>query len=184
VARALDAIAHAPAAPPGYPARIEHGVITGRRDVARMAEAGVVVVGQPSFLLLPAVGDAPVPVGLRAFAFRSMRDAGVIVAGSSDAPCIDFDVLVALRAAVTRKTRTGRKLHPDEALEVKDALAMYTRNAAIACGALDVTGTLEEGKRADLVVLSNDPIAAGLDGVAVQETWLAGERVFSRPAQA
>jgi predicted amidohydrolase YtcJ len=183
IARALDAITRAAPSVPGFPSRIEHAVLTGARDVARMADAGVVVVGQPSFLLLPAFSDAPVPVGLKALAFRRMRDAGVVVAGSSDAPCVDFDVLVALRAATSRKTRTGRVLHADEALDVQDALAMYTRDAAIACGAQGVTGTLEVGKRADFVVLSGDPVASGLgrreDGVTVRETWLAGERVFA-----
>jgi predicted amidohydrolase YtcJ len=179
VARALDAIAHGGRVVEGFAPRVEHAILTSKEDVARIAGEGVVVVGQPPFLHFPAIGNAPIPPGLRALAFRSMRDAGVVVAASSDAPCIDFDVLFALRAATSRRTRDGRALHADEALDVRDALAMYTRDAARACGALDVTGTLEAGKRADIVVLSADPVAAGLDGVTLEETWLAGERVFA-----
>jgi predicted amidohydrolase YtcJ len=177
--RALDAIARAQNGSHGFAPRIEHAVLTGRGHRTRMAEAGVVVVGQPGFVRLPAFGDVPVPPGFKMLGYRSMREAGVVVAGSSDAPCIDFDVIAAVRAATSRKTRSGRVLHASEAMSLGEALSMYTRNAAIACGALDVTGTLEAGKRADLVVLSADPMASGIDGVRVVETWLAGERVYA-----
>jgi predicted amidohydrolase YtcJ len=184
IARALDAIGRAPRSVAGFAPRIEHALLTAKQDVRRIADTGSIVVSQPSFLHLPSIAEAPVPIGLKALAFRRMLDAGIVVAGSSDAPCIDFDVLFALRAATSRKTSTGRALHADEGVDVDEALRMYTRNAAIACGALGVTGTLEPGKRADLVVLSADPIATGLDGVTVEETWLAGEQVFAAKAQA
>lgn len=179
VQRALDAISRAGPIVGGFASRIEHAVLTDRSEVQQLADAGIIVVGQPAFLLLPAMRDAPVPVGLKLLRFRGMREAGVVVAGSSDAPCMGFDVLVAIRAAVLRRAAAGHALHQDEALDVHDALTMYTRDAAAACGALEVTGTLEQGKRADMVVLSKDPVATGLDGVSIDETWLAGDRVFA-----
>ena len=66
-------------------------------------------------------------------------------------------------------------------MSAEEVLAMYTREAARACGCLDVTGTLESGKRADLVVLSADPCARGveLEAVRVERTILAGKTVFA-----
>ena len=72
-------------------------------------------------------------------------------------------------------------LHPDEAIEPEQALGMYTREAAYAAGVEAETGTLEVGKRADLVVLSADPrSAAGLATAQVDRTVLGGETVFRR----
>ncbi len=92
----------------------------------------------------------------------------------------DFAPLEAMRAATTRTSATGRVLDPSERIEAFEALAMYTREAAYACGVSDARGTLSPGKRADLVVLSRDPLAAGaaLDGVRVERTLLGGEVVY------
>lgn len=114
---------------------------------------------------------------------RSMIAAGVRVAGSSDAPVQpSFDPLVGVHAAVTRSTRSGAPLHPEEAVDVMTALSLYTREAAHAAGRLDVCSTLEPGKRADLVILSADPRRAdtNLERLRVDATIVGGRTMHPR----
>jgi predicted amidohydrolase YtcJ len=179
-ARALDVLDGVPAAP-GWPHRIEHGLVTDAALLRRAADQGIQVVTQPGLLDALADGGMPAAPGLLLLALRSMRELGVIVASSSDAPAASFDPLAALRAAVRRERRAGGAFQPEEAVAAADWLAMATRDAARACGSLERAGTIEPGKRADLVALSRDPVtcpSARLADVEVSATWLAGERVF------
>ena len=86
------------------------------------------------------------------YAFRSLVDAGVVVAGSSDAPIESVDVLAAVQAAVTREG-----FEPAQALTVTEALGIYTTGAASVRGQVGETGAVAVGQRADLVVLGADP---------------------------
>lgn len=115
------------------------------------------------------------------FALRSLIDAGVRVAGSSDYPVVHFDPLAGIRAAVTRRLPSGRVLDADQAITVDEAIAMFTREAAAACGCLDTRGTLEVGKRADFVVL--DGSLDDLDSLRVRETHVGGVRLRSGVSQ-
>ncbi len=180
--RAITALAAAldehPASPPP---RIEHCTLLDDGLIGRMADAGLTVVAQPHFIsIFESEGIPPTP-GLRRVALRSMLDAGVHVAGSSDSPVTPFAPLLGIRSAITRRVGDGEPVDPDEAITPEQALALYTRGAARACGCAETCGTLEPGKRADLVVLSADPRvtdAAELDALAVEETVVGGETVF------
>src|SRR5262249_35657503 len=79
-------------------------------------------------------------------------------AGSSDAPVITADPLVAIRDAVLRQTSSGRVLGPGERLGVRDALALYTTEAAFAMRREHDIGSLEPGKLADFVILDRSPL--------------------------
>ena len=128
-----------------------------------------------------------VPPGLRLVPLRSLLDAGVTVAGSSDYPVSHFDPLAAVRAAVLRRTRSGAPFGAEEAISVAEALRAYTHSAAAALGVEHQVGTLEPGKQADLVLLSADPLAIGperLGEVRVRGTWRAGRQVFAADAPA
>jgi predicted amidohydrolase YtcJ len=179
VAQALDAIAkvrklHTDTPPP----RIEHAVMLDRELVQRAADLGVMVVTQPGFL--EPMGELSVPElpGISALPLRSLADAGVRVASSSDGP-IGIDPLIALRAAVTRRATPTRRVLPEEAISPEAWLTMATREGARAAGSLDVAGSIEPGKRADLVVLSHSPLDPGaLDALRVEATLLAGELVY------
>ena len=181
VTRALDALGdarveHRDVPPP----RIEHASIITADLAKRAADLGIMVVSQPQFLELPIFDSMPRIPGFRMMAHRTLLDAGVRVAGSSDAPVTGFDPLVAMRSAVGRRTRSGAILQQDEGISPAEALLMYTREAARAAGSLDVAGTLEPGKRADLSVLSHDPTSGieELERARVVQTVLAGETVF------
>ena len=112
-----------------------------------------------------------------------MLDAGVTLAGSSDYPVSHFDVLAAVKAAVTRRSRLENVLGPDEAIGVEDVLRAYTAGSALALGVERDVGTIAVGKRADLIVLSENPVDVDverIDEIQVLQTYRAGELVFSR----
>ncbi len=153
--------------------RIEHASFLRPDQPRRIADAGISVVVQPAFLRLPAMDLVRMPKTFATMPLRALLDAGACVAGSSDAPVIDFDPLAAMQSAITRKTASGDVLDPGQAIEPAEALAMYTREAARVCGELESRGTLEPGKRADFVVLSADPLRA-LGEARVEATWVGG----------
>ena len=68
-----------------------------------------------------------------------------------------FDPLAGVRAAVCRRAASGEELGDDQTVSAEQALEMYTLHAARAGGLEHEVGTLEPGKRADLVVLNCDP---------------------------
>jgi predicted amidohydrolase YtcJ len=160
----LDAYAEVLAGRDGNPRRhrIEHGGAMYPPLAARAAALGIVVVSQPGFMstlgdgFAEAFGDR----GDQLYAFASWQRAGVTVAGSSDAPVITPDPRLGLRDAVLRRTGAGRVLGPAERLPVKDALALYTTRAAFASHREREAGSLEVGKRADFVVLEENPLEA------------------------
>jgi predicted amidohydrolase YtcJ len=158
------------------PPRIEHALLANAETLRRAADLGIQIVTQPPFIDLMAGGDIPRLRGLPFVGIRSMIDAGLHVAASSDAPVTSFEPLYGIRCAVERVTVAGTMVEPDEAVTFDDALAMYTREAARALGCLDVAGTIEVGKRADLVVLDG-PHAAW---PRVERTILGGETVYPR----
>ena len=163
--------------------RIEHGTFLDRELVRRIAGLGVAVVTQPHFMSMPAYGAAPSIPGLRNAPLRWLLDAGAKVAGSSDFPVAGFDPLDGIRSAVTRRTSRGHAYEPDQRIELDEALVLYTRAAAEACACLDRCGTLEAGKRADLVVLDG-PLGSGkdLDSARIRATVIGGDVVFGQPS--
>lgn len=189
VASALSAIESAGALlddAPGRP-RIEHALVMDPPLVRRAADAGVIAVVQP-FFIYDTVGDVtaltPPPRPFETLPLRRLLDAGVPLAGSSDHPVSDYDVLEAVRAAATRRTRLGNVCEPQQAIGVGEALAAYTRGSAAALGVSDAVGTVTAGKQADLVVLSGDPTAVDperLDGISVMRTYVAGRLAHAAP---
>lgn len=172
VEQAARLLRDAPPSPhPAFVHRVEHAMLASRRALRRIADAGACVVAQPAFVELLAAGEVPRIPGLGLVALRTMLDLGLTVAGSSDAPVIPFEPLLSVHAAVTRRPASQR-------LTVHEALQLYTRHAAAACGCLEHTGTLEPGKRADLVLLDRDPLASPWTAPPlVTRTLLAGEVV-------
>ncbi len=158
--------------------RIEHGTFVDRGLVERLAGSGAAVVVQPDFLRLPLYGSVvPIP-GMPFFPVRWMLDAGVLVAGSSDFPGGAFDPLDAVRSAVARRTVHGDVFEKEQRIDLHEALMLYTRSAAAAVGCLDRCGTLEKGKRADIVLLDQGLSPASLSTVRVKATVLGGDVAY------
>ena len=155
-------------------------MVVDDRIVQGLSDTGSTVVSQPSFIRIPAVEFLPPLHGLRVLAHRSMREAGTTVAGRSDAPVGEASPLLGMHDAVARTMPSGRLLDAEEGIGALDALAMYTRDAAAACGWNSVAGTLEAGRSADFVILSGDPASSPFNELHVEETVLAGRTVYRR----
>jgi predicted amidohydrolase YtcJ len=142
--------------------RIEHGGAMYPPLAARAAALGIVVASQPGFMSTLGDGFAAAFGDRRddLYAFRSWRQAGITVAGSSDAPVITADPLLGIRDAILRRTGDGLILGPAEWLPARDALDLYTTQAAFAIHREGEIGSLEPGKLADFVVLDNNPLRA------------------------
>jgi predicted amidohydrolase YtcJ len=166
--------------------RIEHGGCFTpelRREAARL---GIHVVSQPGFF--SALGDSYVQAfgtertaGL--YPFASMRDEGIRVAGSSDAPVITASPLIGMRDAILRRTDGGSFVARSEAVPAAEALEMYTTRAAFVDWADDATGSLSPGKLADFTVLAADPLSispAAIDPGLVRGTYVGGQQTFPR----
>jgi len=182
----LDGIEEAERASPRPDARfrIEHCALPTVEQVARMARLGVVPVAQSQHAF--AFGDGAIAavgreLGERYHPLGLYARSGVRFALSSDAPVAQPAPLQAVQAAVERRTVLGTALGPDDLrVDVEDALRAYTIDAAWACHADRLVGSIEPGKLADLVVLSADPTSvptAAIGSIAAKETWSAGEPV-------
>jgi predicted amidohydrolase YtcJ len=163
--------------------RIEHAGAMYPALTARAAELGIVIVSQPGFLSALGDGFAAAFPGQadQLYAFGSWRRAGLTVAGSSDAPVISAAPLLGIRDAVTRRTDGGQVLGPDERLTAREALALYTTEAAAAMHREDEIGSLQPGKLADFVVLDANPLQADpaqLAGIQVLATAVDGTPTY------
>jgi predicted amidohydrolase YtcJ len=113
--------------------RIEHASIADLGHTQRMAEQGIAACVQPHFVFergdryLLDVEPRHLPDLYR---LSSLQSAGIPLAGGSDAPFASADPWEAIRAAVSRQTRNGRVIGPDEALSPEQALALYLADPA------------------------------------------------------
>jgi predicted amidohydrolase YtcJ len=123
------------------------------------------------------------------FRYRAQIDAGLEPAASTDMTGIylgNINPFAAMHALVTRQSDAGL-FEPDQAISVVEALRMWTIWPAKAMGEGDVKGTLEPGKYADMVVLSDDVLAVPADGLAdvhALHTIVNGEMVYEAAASA
>jgi predicted amidohydrolase YtcJ len=164
----------------GLRPRIEHAQLLAWEDVPRFAELGVAASVQFS--------HAPSDRHLadrywagrtdRAYAFRSLWEAGAVVANGSDAPVEELDPLAGIRAGALRDW------HPEQRLSVEQALEATTVTPAWLAGEERRRGRLLPGYLADVVVLDRDPVASPfeeLEEVQVVATMLGGRWVHNPP---
>jgi predicted amidohydrolase YtcJ len=155
-------------------------------DIRKMKRFGIGVVQQTNFLwslerlynqyLQPDLLDRVVPA-------RSLLDEGIRFANSSDV--IPTSPIVGIYTAATRMGRSGAKYSPHERLAMEDALRAYTVGGAWMTHQEDVKGSLEPGKLADMVVLSDDILRIKpkcLLDVHVRESYVGGKLVYKRKA--
>jgi len=169
--------------------RIEHCTIVDESILERMKRLGAMAFPFGSYVhyhggkLADWYGSKRLE---RMFAHRWFLDAGILVAGSSDFPCGPFQPLLAMQSCVTRRGFDGTLLGPNQRITPREALALYTVNAARASGEERVKGRLAPGFVADFVVLGNDPLSADpstLGSIQVQATYAGGERVWQHGEQ-
>jgi len=172
-ALSLDAIAAARPRGRAEDARdiLTHLQLVDPRDYARMADLGVTAATQPYWFAKDAVYDAqlyrPFLGEERAacqYPMRSLFEHGVLVTAASDFPVSPPpDPLLAIQRGALRRDpllpETSSELWPEEAVSVEQLVTAFTINGARANFLEDETGSLEPGKSADLVVLSEDILA-------------------------
>ena len=160
--------------------RIEHAAVADEDGLRLLAEVGVTVVTQPNFIAER--GDRylmDVEAGEQGFLYRGagFLDAGIPLAGGTDAPFGEPDPWAAMRAAVRRETRSGVVVGGKERLTPERALALFTTPCWDPGG---VPRTISPGAPADLCLLTLPWREARLrlDGDDVAGTWVAGKRSF------
>jgi predicted amidohydrolase YtcJ len=164
--------------------RIEHmgNWLCTTERIQRLVRLGIISI--PNISLGYFVGDAILDcLGERrmtkAFPFKTLLKHGVIIAGGSDSPGYwPVDPLRDISACVSRRTRWGEVLAPEERLTVEEAFAMHTTTAAFAGFEEKIKGTLEVAKLADVAVLAEDPFEVPperIKNLKVEMTIVGGE---------
>jgi predicted amidohydrolase YtcJ len=169
--------------------RIEHAQHLTPASIRRIAVDGVI----PSMQPYHAIDDgrwAEKRIGPQriqtTYAFRDLWDAGARLTFGSDWTVAPIDPLLGIYAAVTRRTIDGANPHgwvPAQRITVAEAVAAYTSNNAYGSFLENEMGTIEAGKYADLVVLSDDIFTIDpveIERVQVEMTLVEGEVVFDR----
>ena len=146
---------------PPLPHRIEHVQIIDPADLPRLAELGITASVQP----IHATDDSDTadlfmgPRGAHMYNFRTLLDLGTLSAYGSDAPVANVSPFAGMHAAVARQRpeRMDRPAwYPKEKISIEQAILGYTKAGPEAAGWQSVIGSIEAGKRADLVVLDRD----------------------------
>jgi len=167
--------------------RIEHAQHPDPADIRRFGELRLVASVQPLHL----VGDgcyAEKRIGRErsrnAFPLRSLADAGAVLVFGSDWPVVELDPLLAIEAAVTRRTADGRNPNgwiPGEKLTVEESVSASCGNSAFAAGQETRWGRLAPGLDADFVVLDRDIFSCDpgdIGSTRVRMTFLRGRQVY------
>lgn len=164
--------------------RIEHCTLVDEEIIGRIKALGLVAVPFGSYARFHGdklVGYYGTERLERMFAHRSLLDAGVAVAGSSDYPCGPLEPLAAIASCVDRRALDGKLIGPSQRISVAEAIALYTTGAAYASGEEHLKGRLRPGMLADFVELSADPFEtapAEIVGLGVKSTWVGGRCVY------
>lgn len=107
---------------------------------------------------------------------------GVPFSIHNDAPVVPPDMMRLVWSAVMRETRSGQTLGEDERVSPAEALKAVTINAAYQYFEEDNKGSLEVGKLADLVILSENPTTippSGIKDIKILETFKEGQNIFT-----
>lgn len=142
--------------------RIEHAQHPTGEGIDRFASQKIIASMQPYHIIDDGrwAGKRLKPEALQtSYALKSLVDAGATVCLGSDWTVAPISPIDGIYAAVTRRTLDGKNpdgWYPDERITVEQALKAYTMGGAFATFQENELGTLEEGKLADFVVLSQD----------------------------
>jgi len=171
--------------------RVEHAQVVAAADIPRFAELGVIASMQPTHC----TSDMPWAekrIGADrikgAYAWRSILKTGAHVPISSDFPGETLNPFYGIYAAVTRQDPQGNPKggwYPEQRMTLEEALRGYTIEAAYAEFEEKNKGSIEQGKLADLIVISKDPTKIApseLLRITVLKTFVNGKLVYSSKA--
>jgi predicted amidohydrolase YtcJ len=168
--------------------RIEHADNLEDDTLERVRILGLIVATQPEIVFKL---EPNYPENVMKVAYNSMVRARINVSGGSDSPTVPIKLrsrpplayptpLIGMGFAVSRKTKNGILIDESEGVSMLEALKIYTINGAYASFEEDVKGTLEAGKLADFIVLSDDPfnvVPEDIGKIKVEMTIIGGKIV-------
>ena len=172
---------------PDHRHRIEHCSVCSQGLAKRLHALGITVVTQPSFIYYS--GDryletVPAEQLVHLYPIGTLMKSGIRVAASSDFPIAGPNPFTGIRAAITRMSEGGRPVLPEEGIGPMEALRIYTYEGARACFEENIKGSIEVGKHADLIILSDDPTKVSANAppkpIKVDMTVLGGDIVWRR----
>jgi hypothetical protein len=174
---------------PDHRFRVEHAQILSEGDIPRFRRLGVLPSMQPTHCTsdMPWAEERLGRERLRgAYAWRSLLATGVMIPGGSDFPVESPNPFLGIHAAVTRRALDGRDRgwQPEQCMTRQEAVRAFTTWNAYASHQEADFGTLQAGKRADLVVLSEDVFTCADDrlaSIAPALTMVAGEVAWRAP---
>ncbi len=165
---------------------VEHIPLVHRDQMERMKRLGIVVSAQ----FQPHAGAANMlkrwgkERSERAVPMRELLDAGLIVSGGSDWPGAPNNPFVNIAFYATRKTVEGGVVGSGQKISRIEALRVESINNAYMTFDEHNKGSIEAGKLADFVILSDDILTVPDDkiiGIRPLATWVGGRQVYSRP---
>jgi predicted amidohydrolase YtcJ len=153
--------------------RIEHAQHVRFQDIPRFAKLGVIASVQPYHCIDDGVW-AEKRIGPErikyTYPFKSFLEAGVKICFGTDWYVAPLNPLLGLYAAVTRRTLDDKNPDgwiPEQKISIEDAIKCYTLNSAYAAFEENIKGSIEVGKLADLIVLSDDILT--IDPVKIKD---------------
>jgi len=172
---------------------IIHGDFLTPQAMKKCRRLGVVLECQPAWLYKDAdvmryiLGNERIRTFLP---LRSILDAGVVISGGSDhmakfdsyTSINPYNPFLGMWIVITRKTERGSVTEPNQRISREEALKMYTINNAFDTFEENTKGSIEPGKLADMVVISEDILTCPVDeikDIKVELTMLGGEVVYS-----
>ncbi len=173
--------------------RIEHIETVSAQDIPRFGKLGVIASFQPLHaypdedLLKVWLPKAGAERAQRGFAWHSVAQGGGVLAFGSDWPIVTLSPWPGVQNALTRQTKDGDPpagFLPGERVSLEDAIKAYTLGAAFAGHREKTEGSLEPGKLADLIVLSQDLFKIKPSQVSNTEvllTMVGGRVVYRAP---
>ena len=169
--------------------RVEHAELLSQDQITRTKKLGLVLSMQPAFETLlgntqkglyegynelyeESLGDRHYNTNM----FRQILDEGIVICAGSDSALTPIDPILGIYSAVNHPKK-------NHAVTLKEAIKMFTINAAYATNTEDERGSISEGKKADLVILDTDIELAGspnIKDILVDITVKDGKITYSR----
>ncbi len=168
--------------------RIEHfgNFLVDDKILDRMEQLNVIPVPQASFIWRTTNELLQQPGRPRLYVLKTLIDRGFRPPGNADSvgtQPFSINPMFSFTRAVLRTSKFGTEVDPDEAISVMDAIKMHTIWAAYSGFEEDIKGSLEVGKLADMVVLSDDPLSVPPDqlmSIKADITIVDGKVVYER----
>jgi len=165
--------------------RIEHAGISTPDIQDRIKELGMVPIPNPPFHY--EFGESYIRnYGERVnymYPARDFIDKGIIAAAGSDSPVTDYPPLLGIHTAVNRKSKNGVDVGVEQAVEVLEAIKMYTWNGAYASFEEEIKGSIEPGKLADIIILNGSILKEDktrIKDLQIDATIVDGKIAFER----